>query len=88
MVSLSRAWAKALLIAHLLNGSTAAFVILATTVPEPLKHHILLANTMIGGVLAAFQAFSKSLGDRDGDGTPDPFDETPDGDPPKPSGGG
>lgn len=86
MSPLSKVWAKWLLIGQYAN--VALMLLLAfgavsvgPSVPwlETWKVYALQIHGSIVAVLSTLQAVAKALPDRDGDGTPDLFDDTPDG---------
>lgn len=83
-MSKGKAWAFVLAMIQLVNALAAGLTyISALELPPGAKDHVLVANLAIAAVTGGFQAFSKSLADTDKDGTPDLFDDTPNGPRPK-----
>lgn len=87
MTPLSKVWAKWLLIGQYAN--VVLMLLLAfgaasvgPSVPwlETWKANALQLHASIVAVLASLQGIAKALPDRDKDGTPDMFDDSPDGD--------
>jgi hypothetical protein len=79
---LSKAWGWYLLAIQVLNGVAAALAVFAMKLPPDTQVTVLGWNAAIAGAVGGVQAFTKSLSDTDGDGTPDLFDATPNGPPP------
>ena len=79
MFPLSKTWAKVLMGVQVLNGVAAALAAFALQLPPEQVTHVHTLNLWVAGLTGAVQAFAKSLADTDGDGTPDVFDDTPQG---------
>ncbi len=78
-MSKARAWAWFLLGVQIINAVAFALTAMSSFQLSPgMKEQVMTANIAIASVVGGLQAFAKSLSDRDGDGTPDLFDEAPD----------
>lgn len=79
-MSKGKAWALVLAMIQVVNALAAGLTyISALELPPGAKERVLMANLAIAAVTGGFQAFAKSLSDTDKDGTPDLFDDTPQG---------
>ena len=85
MFQLSKLWGKWLLASQYVN---LVLLVLSAFISAPdlpflvtWKAHAVEIHAAIAGVVATLQAMARSLTDTDGDGTPDIFDETPNGPP-------
>ncbi len=86
MSPLSKVWGKWLLTGQYANVAIMLLVAFASAPDVPLlvswKQHALQIHAAITGVLGTLQAMAKALPDADRDGTPDVFDDTPNGEAP------
>lgn len=84
MKPLSKVWAYWLLATQGVNALAAGLMAL-NAIPDSVpgaaawKAHALMIHATVAAVVGALQAFAKALPDADGDGTPDLFDDTPNG---------
>lgn len=80
MRPLSKVWGYWLFVLQLLNAALGTLSYLgAMQLPADVQAKVLTWNFGIAAVVGALQAFAEALPDADGDGTPDLFDDTPQG---------